>query len=133
MPTSRPEKFTVIQTNSLAQSRIFPTENEPIFRCRRLGLKPERGAHFAGIQTKANSQHAIQKTGVNRGSGHADQGAPPAIPFLRSPDPLQKIKKRRCAPTAQITSGGRTHPRSYRYDLVADERFGWVTSRTGAS
>jgi hypothetical protein len=86
MPTSRPEKFTVIQ-NGLAQSRIcFPPENEPIFRYRRPGLKPDRGAHFARIQTKANPQHAIQKTGLNSGSGHADhQRAPAAIPFLRSP------------------------------------------------
>ena len=96
MPTSRPEKFTVIQTNGFAQSRIFfPTENEPIFWYRRPGLKPERGAHFAKIQTKANSQYAIQKTGVNSGSGHAGhQGAPAAIPFLRSPSPLQKIRQR---------------------------------------
>jgi hypothetical protein len=84
MPTSRPEKFI-----------SFPTENEPIFRYRRPSLKPARGAHFARIQTQPNSQYAIQKTGVNSGSGHADhQGAPAAIPFLRSPDPLQKIKKR---------------------------------------
>src|SRR5882672_1968832 len=96
MPTSRPERFTVIQTNALAQGRIFfPTENEPIFRYRRQGLEPEFGAHFAGIQASANSQYAIQKTGVNSGSGHADkQGSPAAIPFLRSPDPLQKIKNR---------------------------------------
>src|SRR5262249_2085338 len=42
------------------------------------------------IKSKANSQYAIQKTGGNRGSDHADQGAPTAIPFLRSPDPLQE-------------------------------------------
>ena len=92
MPTSRPEKFTVIQTNGFAQSRIFfPTENEPIFWYRRPGLKPERGAHFEKCEVKANSQYAIQKTGVNSGSGHADhQGAPTAIPFLRSPDPRKR-------------------------------------------
>ena len=83
MPTFRPGKFTVIQ-NGLAP------ENEPIFFYRRPGLKPQRGAHFSRIQSKANTQYAIQKTGVNRGSDHADQGAPAAIPFLRSPDPLQK-------------------------------------------
>ena len=60
MSTFRPEKSTIIQTSGLAQS---PTENEPIFRYRRPGLKPERGAHFARIQTAANSQYAIQKTG----------------------------------------------------------------------
>ncbi len=67
MPASRPEKFTVTQTPPrLAQGRIsFPTENEPIFRYRRPGLKAERGAHFARIQTKANSQYAIQRTGVS--------------------------------------------------------------------
>ncbi len=87
MPISRPEKFTVTQTHGLAQNRIcFPTENEPIFRYRRPGLKPESDA-------KTNSQYAIQKTGVNSSWVHADhQGAPAAILFLRSPDPLQKIK-----------------------------------------
>src|SRR5262245_10358388 len=87
MPTSRP-KFRVIRTKGLAQSPIFfPTENEPIFHSRRPGLEPERGAHFAKIQTKANSWYAIQKTGVNSGSGHADhQAAPTSIPYLRSPE-----------------------------------------------
>src|SRR2546428_10953250 len=75
--------FTVIQTHGLAHSRLFfPTENEPIFRYRRPGLKPERGAHFARIQTQANSQYTIQKTGVNSGSGHADHQGPAAIPML---------------------------------------------------
>jgi hypothetical protein len=94
MPTSRPERFTVIQTNGLAQSRIcFRAENEPIFRYRRPGLNPVRGAHFARIQTQANSQYAIQKTAVNSGSGDADhQGAPAAISILAFADPLQKIK-----------------------------------------
>jgi len=96
MPTSKPEKFTVIQTNGLAQSRIFiPTENEPISWYRRPGLKPARGAHFATIQIEANSQYAIQKTGVNNEMGHADHQEPrAAIPYSRSPDPLQKIKER---------------------------------------
>jgi hypothetical protein len=71
-----------------------PTGNEPIFWYRRAGLKPECG-YFAKIQPKANSQYAIKKTGLNSGSGHDDhQDAPTAIPFLRSPDPLQKIKQR---------------------------------------
>jgi len=84
MSTSRAERFTVIQTNGLAQSRIrFPTENEPIFRYRRLGLNPVRGAHFAGIQTEANPLYAIQKTAANSVSGRADhQGAPAAISIL---------------------------------------------------
>src|SRR5439155_6229657 len=92
MPTSRPGKFTVIQTNGLARRlTFFPTENEPIFRYRFQGLKPDQRAHFARIQTKANSQYAIQKTGVNSGSGHADhQAASAAIPFLRSPDPRKR-------------------------------------------
>ena len=92
MPISRPEKFTVAQTYGLAQSRrCFPTGNEPIFRYRRPGLKPESVAQFTRILTKGNSQYAIQKTGANSGSVHADhQGAPAAIPFLCSPDPLQK-------------------------------------------
>ena len=90
MPISRPEKFTV-KTDGLAQSRIcFPTENEPIFP----GLKPESVAQFTRILTKTNSQYAIQKTGVNSGSGHPHQRAPAAIPCLRSPDPLQKSKER---------------------------------------
>jgi len=38
-----------------------------------------------------------------------------------------------CAPTAQITSGGRTHPSSNRLDSVADERLGRVTGRIEAS
>ena len=91
MPTSRPGKFTVVQTNGLAQSSIFPTENEPIFRYRRPGLKPESGAQFTRILTRTNSQYAIKKTGVNSGSGRADHQAPPAaIPFLLSPNPLKK-------------------------------------------
>ena len=92
MPTSRPEKFAVIQTNGLAQSRILsPPENEPIFLYLRPALKPERRAHFAKIQTKANSQYSIQKTGVNIRSSHADhQGAPTAILFPRSPDPQKR-------------------------------------------
>ena len=96
MPISRPEKFTVTQTHRRAQSRIcFRTDNEPIFRYRRPGLKPESGAQFTRILTKTNSQYAIQKTGVNTGSGHADhQRAPAGIPFLRSPDPLKKISQR---------------------------------------
>ena len=32
-----------------------------------------------------------------------------------------------CAPKARITSGGRIPPRELSIDLVADERFGWVT------
>jgi hypothetical protein len=98
MPISRPEKFTVTQTYGLAQSRrCFPTENEPIFRYRRPGLKPEGDA-------KTNSQYAIQKTGVNSGSVHADhQGAPAAIPFLRSPDPLQKIRNEAISHLAATT------------------------------
>ena len=65
MPTSGPEKCTATETSGLAQSRIsFPTDNEPIFRYRRQDLNPARGAHFAGI------------------------------PFVRSPDPLQKIRER---------------------------------------
>ena len=92
MPTSRPEKFAVIQTNGLAQSRILsPPENEPIFLYLRPALKPERRAHFAKIQTKANSQYSIKKTGVNIRSSHADhQGAPTAILSLRSPDPQKR-------------------------------------------
>src|SRR5258708_26571947 len=94
MPTSKPERFTAHY--GLAQSRIFfPTENEPIFWYRRPGLRPVRGAHFARMQSKANSQYAIQKTGVNSGSDHPDhRGAPDAMPCSRSPDPLQKIKQR---------------------------------------
>ena len=38
-----------------------------------------------------------------------------------------------CAPKARITSGGRFPPRELSIDLVADERFGRVTGRTGAS
>ena len=38
-----------------------------------------------------------------------------------------------CAPTAQITSGGRTHPSSNRLDSVVDERLGRVTGRIEAS
>src|SRR5262249_30958215 len=83
MPTSRHGNFTVIQ-NGLSP------ENEPIFFYRRPGHKPQRGAQFSRIQSKANTQYAIQKTGGNSGSDHADQGAPAAIPLLCSPDPLQK-------------------------------------------
>src|SRR5439155_23868694 len=54
MPTSRPGKFTVIRT-----------ENEPIFLYRRVDFKPGRGAHFAGMQSAANFQYALQTTGVN--------------------------------------------------------------------
>ena len=36
-------------------------------------------------------------------------------------------------PEGQITSGGRTHPSSHRQGSVADEQFGRVTNRTGAS
>jgi len=92
----KPEKFTVNQTCGLAQSRIsFPTENEPIFQYRRQGLELERAAHFAKGKTKANSQHAIQKRGGNTGSGNAEhQGSPAGISFLRSPDPVQRIKER---------------------------------------
>ena len=96
MPTIRREKFTVAQSDGLAPSGIlFPTENEPISQYRRPDIKPQRGGRFARMQTKANSQYAIQKTGVNSGSGYADhRGLPAAIPLLRSPDPLQKIKER---------------------------------------
>jgi hypothetical protein len=96
MPISRSEEFTVTQTHGLAQSRTcFRTDNEPIFRYRRPSLQPESGAQFTRILTRTNPRYAIQKTGVNSGSGHADhQGAPAAIPFLRSPDPLKKINQR---------------------------------------
>src|SRR5258707_15519185 len=96
MPTSRPVRLTVIQTSGLAQTRIFfPTENEPIFRCRRPGLELERSAHFARIQSNASSEYAIQRKGVNSGSERADhEAAPAAIPCLHSPNPLQEIRKR---------------------------------------
>ena len=96
MPTFRFEKFTVTQSDGLAQNSIFfPTENEPIFRYRRLGLNPERGAHFAKIQSKANSWYAIQKTGVNNGSDCTDcQGASNRESIFRSSNPLQKTKER---------------------------------------
>jgi hypothetical protein len=72
MPTFRLEKFTVTRSHHLAQSRIFfLTENEPISRCRRLRLKPERNAHLAKIQSKANSWYAIETTRINRESGRA--------------------------------------------------------------
>jgi hypothetical protein len=38
-----------------------------------------------------------------------------------------------CAPTARNTSGGRIHPDSSRFDLVADERLCRVTGRAEAS
>jgi hypothetical protein len=45
--------------------------------------------------------------------------------------PLARISQR--APTARITSGGRFHPDSSRFDLVADERLVRVTGRVEAS
>ncbi|MBK5936096.1 site-specific integrase [Halorhodospira halophila] len=39
----------------------------------------------------------------------------------------------RCAPTARFTSGGRFHPGSSRFDLVADERCRGATGGTEAS
>ena len=37
-----------------------------------------------------------------------------------------------CAQTARITSGGRFHPDSCRFDLVAGKQLGWVTGRAEA-
>jgi flagellar biosynthesis protein FliR len=39
--------------------------------------------------------------------------------------PLTRISQ--CAQTARITSGGRFHPESCRFGLVAGKRPGWVT------
>ena len=47
-----------------------------------------------------------------------------------SANPLARISQ--CAPTARITSGGRFHPDSCRFDLVAGKRLGWVTGRAEA-
>jgi len=96
MPTSRPVRLTVIQTSGLAQTRIFfPTENEPIFWHWRPSLKPERGGHFARIQTQANSQYAIKKTGVNNGSVTlTSRGSLPRFYSCVRPIRYKKIKKR---------------------------------------
>jgi len=45
---------------------------------------------------------------------------------------LARLRSIAC-PEGQITSGGRTHPSSHRQGSVADEQFGRVTNRTGAS
>jgi hypothetical protein len=50
-------------------------------------------------------------------------------PGLRSALPWAIL----CAPKAQITSGGRTHPSNSRLDSVADEQFSWVTGWIEAS
>src|SRR5258708_6941507 len=96
MPTSGPEKCTVTETSGLAQSRIsFPTENGPIFRYRRPASSQIAGAHFARIQTEANSQYAIQETGVSSGSGNADhQGRRQRFNSCVRPIRYKKIKKR---------------------------------------
>src|SRR5262249_52303380 len=53
-------------------SQSFQLRTNPFFFIGAPTQKPDRGAHFAKIQTKANSQYALQKAGVNIGSDHAD-------------------------------------------------------------
>src|SRR5262249_50374712 len=88
MPTSRPEKFTVIQ-NGLAQSLIFfTTENEPIFCYRPAGHKPERGAHFR--KNTIQSQFLVCNSKVNSGLSQVDQGAVASNSTLAFARPLQE-------------------------------------------
>ena len=133
MPTSRPGKFTVIQTSGLARHlTFFPTENEPIFRHRFQGLKPDRRAHFAGIQTKANSRYAIQKTGVNSGSDHADHpGASAAIPFLRSPDPRKRTHFSPRGRHARVPGAARKNRAQSQFAMLAPGQPAYGCSREG--
>ncbi len=87
MPTSTRNSQSFRPTASRKVAHFFQLETNPFFS---LGARAsnQRVTHIsAKIQTKANSRHAIQKTGVNSGSGHADhQAAPTSIPYLRSPE-----------------------------------------------
>jgi hypothetical protein len=55
----------------------------------------------------------------------------PAGPQFGTPNGLTRLIQ--CAPMARNTSGGRFHPDSSRFDLVADERLCRVTGRAEAS
>ena len=133
MQTSRPGKFTVIQTSGLAQRlTFFPTENEPIFLYRVQGLKPDRRAHFARIQTTANSRYAIQKTGVNSGSGHADHpAASAAIPFLRSPDPRKRSHFSPRGRHARVPGAARRNTAQCQFAMLAPGQAAYGCSREG--
>ena len=133
MPTSRPGKFTVIRTNGLAQRfPPSPTENEPIFQYRLPSRKPERGAHFAKIQTTTNSQYAIQTIGVNSGSGHADHpGATTAIPFLFSPDPRKRTHF--SSPVCHAGVRGAARKNTQQSNLQSWRQGSWRTGPTAKS
>jgi hypothetical protein len=101
MPIFRPEKFTVTQRDSLAPSRIFfPTEKAWVLVADP-GLKPERSANFAKMQSKPNSQDAIQKTGVSSGSGGRTTTRRPYDAIRTGhPRPPQKMKEQTQARSA---------------------------------
>src|SRR5437773_1010904 len=133
MPTSRPGKFTVIQTSGLARHlTFFPTENEPIFLYRFQGLKLDRRAHFAGILTTANSRYAIKKTGVNRGSDHAGHpGASAEIPVLRSPDPRKRTHFSPGGRHARVPGAARKNRAQSQFAMLAPGQPAYGCSREG--
>jgi hypothetical protein len=63
--------------------------------------------------------------GVERPPAGSNPGA-----NAKTIDALARISQ--CAQTARITSGGRFHPESCRFGLVAGKRRGWVTGRAEA-